>query len=187
MDGSLKSASNGEWYLVIDPVWRPVDEHDEPPTEAVVGGWFLDTDGVIGLFEPNPDYEPSRLGLPTDPVDAVLQLVVDGEADDDVVLGQLPQVRLGLAVDNEGRTVIAPAPDDVLSALVTTAPIHRERVQVDRWQEVTIRELIRALPNEGVDVLLNPGAPASMRIQTSALKQWFTDARPVMPGEPGPP
>ena len=37
-----------------------------------------------------------------------------------------------------------------------------------------------ALPDEGIDVLFNPGAPASMRIETAALKRYA--AQPVEGG-----
>lgn len=159
------------WVFLLDPAWQQADAHDEPPAGAVVGGWFVDADGTKGLFQPNPDYQPSEPGLPTDPVDAAVQLVVRGDADGDEVLSTLQEVVLGVALDDEGVAVVAPAPDDVPSLLVATAPAHRARVNASAWIEVTVQELADALPDEGIDVLLNPGALASMRILADAIKR----------------
>ena len=159
------------WVFMIDPAWEQRDEDAQPPAEAVVGGWYVDEDGETGLFQPNPDYQPSEPDLPTDPVDAAVQLVVRGDTDGEELLNALPQVMYGVALDEEGNPVVAPAPDDVPSVLVTTAPAHRSRVNVENWAEVTVRELAEALPDEGVDVLLNPGAPASMRLLASIVKE----------------
>ncbi|MGW1682264.1 hypothetical protein [Saccharopolyspora sp. NPDC002376] len=54
---------------------------------------------------------------------------------------------------------------------MTTAPAHRHRVRVAGWREANAAELAGMLPAEGVDVLINPGAPASMRILAAALRK----------------
>jgi hypothetical protein len=171
-DGQGEIDGEDQWVFLIDPAWQAVGEGDEPPPGAVVGGWFVEADGTTGYFLPNPEYEPSDPGLPTDPVDAVLQLVVHGEADGDELLEATREVIFGVAVDDEGVAVVAPAPDDVPSVLATTAPRHRERVDAPGWVEVTVEELAAALPEEGVDVLLNPGASASMRVIADVLKEF---------------
>lgn len=43
-------------------------------------------------------------------------------------------------------------------------------MNVPGWREVTLVELAETLPPEGVDVLLNPGAPASMRLAAAAVR-----------------
>ena len=161
---------------MIDPAWQPTREGDEPPPEAVVGGWFVEEDGEISLFRPNPAYQPSRPGLPTDPVDVALQRLAAGECDGDDLLSTLPDVLLAVAVDEQGTALVAPAPDDVPSVLVTTAPAHRARVDAPAWREVTVAQLAEALPAEGVDVLLNPGAPTSTRLLADAIRR--SAARP---------
>ncbi|MBB5068017.1 hypothetical protein BJ969_001105 [Saccharopolyspora gloriosae] len=167
------------WHFLLDPAWEDKDE--PPPAAAVVGGWFVEGGGDTALFRANPHYEPSRPGLPTDPVDAALQLAVEDRADGAEVLERLSQVVLGLAVDAEGRTVVTESPDDALSVLVATSPVHRRRVPDARWVEVTVDELAGGLPAAGLDVLLNPGAPASMRIEAAALGDAFASAA----GPPG--
>ncbi|GAA3361844.1 type VII secretion system-associated protein [Saccharopolyspora gregorii] len=158
------------WHFLLDPAWA---EEDDPPTTAVVGGWLVDGGGETALFRANPSYRPSRPGLPTDPADAALQLAVEDRIDGAEVLERLSQVVLALAVDEEGRTVVTKSPDDVLSVLVATSPAHQRRVPEARWLEVTVDELADELPESGLDVLLNPGAPASMRIEAGALKDAF--------------
>lgn len=169
-------ADRDEWIFMIDPAWQPAEDDQEPPVEAVVGGWFVDENGVTGRFRPNPAYQPSLPDLPTDPVDAMLQLVARGEAQGDEVLSVLGDVIYGVALDERGALAVAPAPDEVLSVLVTTAPAHRARVDVPGWEEMTVGELAELLPDEGIDVLLNPGAPASMRLVAGAVKDLVTAA-----------
>jgi hypothetical protein len=169
--GQDGEAQEGQWVFMVDPAWQPPNEGDDPPVEAVVGGWWVETDGTTGLFRPNPSYEPSQPDYPTDPVDAALQLVVRGEADGEELLSSMREIMLGVALDEDGDAVVAPAPDDAPSILVTTAPAHRSRVHSENWAEVTVAELAESLPDEGVDVLINPGAPASMRLLASAVKR----------------
>lgn len=174
--------ASGQWTFMIDPAWQPTSQGDEPPPEAVVGGWFVQEDGDISLFRPNPAYQPSSPGLPTDPVDVALQRLAAGECDGDDLLSTLPDVLLAVAVDDQGIALVVPSPDDVPSVLVTTAPAHRTRVDAPAWREVTIAQLAEALPAEGVDVLLNPGAPTSTRLLADAIRH--SVAQPTTGSEP---
>jgi len=167
-----QDATEDQFVLVIDPGWTDENEDVQPPPEFVVGGWYVEPDGSTGRFHPNPGYRPSEPGLPTDPVDATLQLVAQGEAGGDELLAAMPDIYFGLAIDEDGVAIVAPAPDDVPSLLVTTAVRHRTRVDASSWLDVTIEQLTEALPGEGIDVLLNPGAPASMRVLAGALKRF---------------
>jgi hypothetical protein len=162
---------------MIDPAWQPAGDGDEPPFEAVVGGWFLQDDGEVSLFRPNPGYQPSRPGLPTDPVDAALQRLAEDAGDGEALLSALPDILFGVAVDEQGIALVIPAPDGVPSVLVATALAHRARVDTPGWREVTVTELAAALPPEGVDVLLNPGAPASTRLTADAVRSAVQPAR----------
>jgi hypothetical protein len=162
----------GEWTFLIDPAWQAAEEGDEPPPAAVIGGWFVRENGDVSLFRPNPGYQPSRPGLPTDPVDVALQSLVSGKGNGDDLLDSLSDVLLGVAVDEEGMALVVPAPDDVPSVAVATAPAHRARVDAPGWREVSVVELAAALPPEGVDVLLNPGASASTRLTADAVREY---------------
>jgi hypothetical protein len=161
-----------QWVFLIDPAWQAENEEDRPPLEAVVGGWFVEADGSTGRFHGNPNYEPSSPDAPTDPVDATLRLVLRGEADADQLLSAMRESAFGIAINEENTPVVAPAPDDVPSVLVTTAPAHRRRVtDVAGWAELSLAELVELLPEQGIDVLLNPGAPESMRLITGVLRE----------------
>jgi hypothetical protein len=163
--------TDGEgWTFLIDPAWD-TERDGTPPAAAVVGGWLVDADGNTGAFHPNPDYRPSYPDSPTDPVDATLQLVNRGQADPDALLATMVAAVLGIAMDEQGNPLVAAAPDGVPSVLVTTAPGHRARVAAAGWQEVRADELAEVLPDNGIDLLVNPGAPASMRIVAASLKQ----------------
>lgn len=158
--------------FLIDPAWQEAGgDPRQPLLEAVVGGWYVEADGTTGRFQANPDYVPSSPGSPTDPIDATLRLVNKGEADADALLATLRDAVLGVAVDEDGNPVVAPSPDGVASVLVTTAPAHRHGVEVAGWQEATTAELAEVLPEEGIDVLVNPGSDASMRLIADALRQ----------------
>lgn len=161
----------GQFVLVVDPAWEPASPDDEPPAEAVVGGWYFDDEGEPARFQANPAYRPSRPGSPTDPVDAEMQQVVRGGADGSTLIEVMRDAVFGVALDEEGLAIVAPAPDNVPSVLVTTAAVHRERVQAADWAETGLAEIVEALPDSGVDVLLNPGAPASMRLEGAILKR----------------
>ncbi|MEU5847823.1 type VII secretion system-associated protein [Saccharopolyspora shandongensis] len=184
-----------QWVFLIDPAWQAqfaenapdddaTDEESDgpaeqevqgPPLEAVVGGWLVTADGTVGRFRANPDYVPSQPGSPTDPVDATLQLLVRGEIDSDALFAVLKESVFDVALDAAGRPIIAPSPDDVPSLLVATAPAQRHRVHADDWRaEVTAAELSDLLQEHQVDVLFNPGAPASIRLVGEMFTEYVT-------------
>ncbi|GAA3440178.1 type VII secretion system-associated protein [Kutzneria kofuensis] len=176
-----------QWVFLIDPAWQAENaakaeagegEPTRPPLEVVVGGWFVAEDGETGRFHANPAYEPSSPDSPTDPVDATLQLVVRGDGDADQLLSTMRESAFGIAVNAENTPVVVLSPDEVPCVLVATAPAHSRRIaeveglsDVAAWVEVTLDQLVGLLPEEGVDVLLNPGAPASMRLLAAALRE----------------
>ncbi|MFD9964186.1 type VII secretion system-associated protein [Amycolatopsis sp. NPDC058986] len=164
------AAEQNQMVALIDPGWTATEEVPEPPIESLVGAWPLLPDGDRGLFLPNPAYRPSTPDSPLDPVDAALGLISRGEADAELLPELLRKAVFGVAVDEEGVTIVRPAPDGVPSALVTTAFGHRDRVTAADWLPMTLPQLAEALPSHGVDVLLNPGAPTSMRLLADAVR-----------------
>ncbi|WP_370942213.1 type VII secretion system-associated protein [Amycolatopsis sp. cg5] len=161
--------SGGRLILLFDPAFEP-DQQDEVPSHVVLGAWLLNEAGVPSRFQPNPHYRPSTPDSPLDPVDAVLRALVRGED----VADQLPVVLrdsvLGIAAHADGTAVIRPAPDGVPSVQVATSYGHRAAVGDVGWLDVTLGQVAGALPAEGVDVLLNAGSPASMRLTASAVR-----------------
>lgn len=156
--------------LLIDSEWAPSEEAPSPPMDAVVGAWLVNPDGVRGAFQPNPAYRPSKPDSPLDPVDAVLGLLARGEIGADLLPSVLCDVMFSVAVDEQGIAIVRPAPDGVPSVLVTSSYGHRDRVDAAGWRNVTLTQLASALPAQGVDVLLNPGAPASMRVLADVVR-----------------
>lgn len=156
--------------FLIDSAWRPTDDMPSPPLTALLGAWRVTEDGFRGKFQPNPIYLPSTPDSPLDPVDALLGLLGRGAAVADQLPDVLSDVMFGLALDEQGIAIVRPAPDGVPSVLVTTAYAHRDRVDTAGWRNVTLEQLAQALPARGVDVLINPGAPASMRVLADVFR-----------------
>jgi hypothetical protein len=159
-----------EFLVFVDPEWVPSEDEPDPSAERIVGAWVLETDGSMGRFTANPEYEPLTPSSPTDPVDGLLRRVASGESDGDGVLPVMDGTALSMALAEDGSALVVLAPDDVPSVAVTSAPFHRQAVPADAWREVTLAELAAALPDSGVDVLVNPGAATSIRVLASAVR-----------------
>jgi hypothetical protein len=169
MDQESSPSGHDDWAVLVDPEWRPGFPDEQPPARAMVGGWPLDEQGNPGLFQPNPDFVPANDDSPTDPVDAVLRLINRGEADVDALIPTIRNAVLEVAVSENGRLLIGPAPDGAPCVAVATAAVHRKRVGTEHWGQITADQLVQVLP-EDTDILLNPDGPASMRLLASALR-----------------
>lgn len=156
------------WAMILDPGWQPSHPDEQPPVEAMVGGWRLDENGKSGPFEPNPKYVPSNPDSPADPADAVLRLVAEGKEPVASVLPVIKDALLEIATD-DGRPLVGPAPDGAPCVAVVTAPAHRQRVDAAEWYQVTAEQLLEGLPAD-VDILINPGTPGCTRLLASALR-----------------
>ncbi|TDC28499.1 type VII secretion system-associated protein [Micromonospora sp. 15K316] len=163
------------WMLLLDSDWSPPPEADRavPPVETIVGGWLVEDDGTVGPFEPNPLYLPSGEDAPTGPVDAAAKLVVAGRAEPSLVLLAMRDSLIEVAIDDDDRVIVAPAPDGAPCVLIATGAADQVRVRAPGWRQVSSTELVELLP-EGVDVLLNPGGAASMRLFAGALREAVT-------------
>ncbi|GAA1027217.1 MULTISPECIES: type VII secretion system-associated protein [Amycolatopsis] len=161
----------GGLMVLVDLEWKPTGETPDPPLEVLLGAWVVSPEGERGVFQPNPVYRPRRPDSPLDPIDAILRMLAKGEDVAELLLALLSEVLVGIAVDERGVALVRPAPDGVPSVLVTTSPGHRVRVDgVPGWANVTVRRLAEALPRSGVDVLLNPGGPAAMRLLADTVR-----------------
>ncbi|RSN39716.1 hypothetical protein DMC64_37250 [Amycolatopsis sp. WAC 04197] len=163
----------GEVKLLLDPTWvAENDDEAEPPPEAVMGGWAVTADGMWTRFRSNPGYRPRSADAPLDPVDGVLRAMAREPGEDltNDLTSTLFDTVFGVAVDERNVALVRAAPDGVPSVLVTTAYGHRSHLDVPGWVEVTLPQLAAALPDSGVDVLLNPGSPAAMRVLAEVIK-----------------
>src|SRR3954471_2700370 len=131
-----------EGMLLTDPEWP------EPDERAVIGIWPLQPDGSLGPFRPNPAYRPQYENSPTDPLDAVIRLFVEGEAELEQLQEMLGDSVVALALNGDGRPLLLRSPDDQLCVVVATSSLHRERIFSPDWREVTPTELVSVLPDD---------------------------------------
>jgi hypothetical protein len=157
------------WFLLMDPAWRPSAEDETPPEEAVVGLWPVE-DGVIGKFRPNPAYVPAGANSPSDPLDLVLRLMLDGRAEQWRLRLMLRDSLYDVALNGAGDPLVTTSPDGVPCVVVATGEPHRARLRTANWQRVDLVELVELLA-DGVDVLFNPGGPASVRLTGDFLRE----------------
>ncbi|MFE3173134.1 type VII secretion system-associated protein [Amycolatopsis sp. NPDC059090] len=175
--------ADGGLMVLVDLEWRATADAPDPPLDALLGAWVVTPDGERGVFQPNPLYRPMRPDSPLDPIDAILRMLARGEDVAEMLPGLLSEVLVGIAVDEEGIALVRAAPDGVPSVLVTTSPGHRARVEdVPAWANVTVQRLAEALPQSGVDVMLNPGGPAAIRLFADAVREAASLAPAARPG-----
>lgn len=160
------------WLVLPKPDWKPSAPTDSLPTDAMVGGWQLDEEGRPGPFQPNPHYVPADKATPTDPMHELLCLAASGQGDGigDQLLSTLRNTVVEFACDGSDRLLVGPSPDGVACAAVVTAAVHKRRLGEARWVSVLGSKLPEIVP-AGLDILINPGDPAQIRLLTGALRE----------------
>ncbi|WP_327250250.1 type VII secretion system-associated protein [Streptomyces sp. NBC_01244] len=160
------------WLLLPKPNWEPSAPTDSLPTDAMVGGWQLDEEGRAGPFIPNPHYIPDDKSTPTDPMHELLCLVASGQGEGigDQLLSTLRNTVVELACEGPDRLMVGPSPDGVPCVAVVTAAIHKRRLAGVHWVSVLGSMLPEIVPT-GLDMLINPGDPAQIRLLTDALRE----------------
>ncbi|MBY8874512.1 type VII secretion system-associated protein [Micromonospora sp. PLK6-60] len=157
-----------DWMLLLD---RDDEESTrDPAVETIVGGWLVSDDGTIGRFEANPLYQPRNADSPTSAVDAAAKLVVSDRADVGLVLRTVRDSLVMVALDEAGEVAVMSAPDGVACAVIASGAVDQARVDAPQWRQVGLAELLGLLP-DGLDVLVNPGGPRSMRLLADALRE----------------
>ncbi|WP_306750437.1 type VII secretion system-associated protein [Saccharothrix yanglingensis] len=151
------------WFLLMDPSWEPQTEDEAPPLEAVVGLWPVKPDGGLGPFRTNPGYLPSNPDSPADPMDAMLRLVISGDAEVEQFQLLMRDSLFDIAMNGDDRPLVMRSPDDVPCVVIATSEVHRLRVSSPDWRRIDLVELVNMLADD-VDVLFNPGGPASVRL-----------------------
>ncbi|GAA1027212.1 MULTISPECIES: type VII secretion system-associated protein [Amycolatopsis] len=158
------------WFLLMDPAWRPQSENEPPPIEAVVGLWPVEEGGKLGKFRANPQYEPSDENSPSDPLDAVLRLVMKGDATAEHIQLILRETLFDIAMNGDGRPLITQSPDDKLCTVIVTSEVHRLRINAPDWARVDLDELVELLEDE-IDVFINPGGPSAVRLDGDFIRE----------------
>jgi len=160
-DRTAGAAEN--WFLLMDPGWSPKAENEQPPIEAIVGLWPVEDEGKVGKFRANPQYVPSDEDSPSDPLDAVLRLVLQGRAEAEHIQLMLRDSLFDIAMNGDGRPIITKSPDEIDCVVVATGEPHRRRIVAPGWRRIDLEELVVLLPDK-VDVLFNPAGPAAVRL-----------------------
>lgn len=158
------------WFLLMDPSWSPSAEDETPPIEAVVGLWPVEDGGRLGKFRANPEYVPSDEDSPSDPLDAVLRLMLQGRAEVEHIQLMLRDSLFDIAMNGDGRPLVTKSPDDIPCVVVATGEAHRRRVGSPEWRRIGLDELVVLLA-DGVDVLFNPAGQASVRLTGDFIRE----------------
>ncbi len=166
MPGAIRQDN---WFVLLDPHWHADTAEDNPPPEVMVGGWMLDDHGALGPFHPNPRYVPLTDSTPSDPLDALVQLIAQGEDRGEEIVPTLQNSIVQIACDDNDQPVVGPAPDGVPCVLVLTAEIHKQRLSVPHWWPIVGKRLPEIVP-PGADILVNPGCDRQFRLTSSALR-----------------
>ncbi|GLY00694.1 MULTISPECIES: type VII secretion system-associated protein [Actinoplanes] len=161
------------YLLLMDPEWQRREGDETPPMRSVVGLWPLSADGVMGRFRSNPEYIPLRPESPTDPIDALLRLAMRGDATMEQVQLVLRDTLLDLAMNGDGRPLVVRSPDDVPCVVVATSAQHQARTFAPEWHRIELDTLIERLA-DGIDVMINPNGPASVRLTGDFLRHTAT-------------
>nr|WP_067494857.1 type VII secretion system-associated protein [Actinoplanes sp. TFC3] len=158
------------YFLLMDPDWRPQPGDEVPPLEAVIGLWPIDADGTVGAFRGNPDYEPRDDNSVTDPLDAMLRLAMQGQVRAEQLQVMMRDALLAAALNGDGRPLILKSPDDVRCVVIATSAAQQRRVSSPDWQQVDLMALVALIP-DGVDVLFNPGGPVPFRLTGDFVRE----------------
>lgn len=158
-----------DWLVLVSGGWTPPTEGAAPPVEQVVGAWPVTATGSVDRFEPNPLHRPTTEADPTSLVAAAVLVAASGRADGDLVLLAVRDSTVHLAVDHADRPVVDIAPDGERCVVVATSETDRLRLGPGEWLTVDLPALLDLIP-PGVDVLVDPGSPTSMRLLTAALQ-----------------
>lgn len=168
-DPPPEAIRQGDWLLLVDPVYRPEPADPQLPPAVIVGGWRVTADGVVGPFEPNPEYVPPNETSPTDPVDAILRRIAAGEQLAADLVDSVRNTVVEIGCDEEGRPLIGTAPDGAYCVVIATAGMQKRGVDVDRWWPVLGGTLVDIVPPD-TDLLLNPAGVAPFRLTVDALR-----------------
>lgn len=157
------------WLVLLDPNWRAPEPDAQPPVEVIAGGWMLDENGRTGPFQPNPKYVPGDATTPSDPTDAVLRMIADGEPLGEQLIATIRDSIVFIACDAHNAPLVDTSPDGVPCVLIATAEIHKRRVSADYWWPVQGTTLSDIAP-PGTDILLNPGSSTQFRMIAAASR-----------------
>lgn len=151
------------YFLLMDPDWRPATEDEVPDLDAVVGLWPVADNGGLGAFRSNPDYRPRDADSAADPLDAIFRMAVRGQAEAEQIQLILRDTLFDVALNGDDRPLVVRSPDDVSCVVIATSAPQRQRASAPQWRRIDLTDLVSLLP-DGVDVLFNPAGPVPFRL-----------------------
>jgi len=159
-----------DFFVLMDPDWRPGPGDDVPPLEAVIGAWPLAADGSVGAFHGNPDYAPRDGAAATDPLDAVLRLTMRGSMAAGQLQVMMRDAQFEVALNGDERPLVVKSPDGVRCVVLATGKRQQRRVSAPDWRRMDLTGVVSLLPDD-VDVLINPGGPVPFRLTGDFLRE----------------
>ena len=159
-----------DFFLLMDPDWRPGPAGDVPPAEAVIGAWPLAEDGSVGVFHGNPGYAPRDGAAATDPLDAVLRLTMRGGMAAGQLQVMMRDAQFEVALNGDERPLVVKSPDDVRCVVLATGKRQRHRISAPEWRRMDLTGVVSLLPDD-VDVLINPGGPVPFRLTGDFVRE----------------
>ncbi|PBC71094.1 hypothetical protein BX265_5674 [Streptomyces sp. TLI_235] len=163
------AAAPGQWIGLVDPHWRG---EGEPPPWAVIGRWRAGEDGSVREFAENAAYRPSPTARgwppPTDPVDAAVRAAATGYGLPEDVHRALAGARVAVLLDEYGEVGGFTLPDGDPAVVVYSARSWLAAAGDPGHAVIGPGTLLGRLP-PGLGIVVNPGAPAAMRLDPGAL------------------
>ncbi|BDM74995.1 hypothetical protein HEK616_84820 (plasmid) [Streptomyces nigrescens] len=158
----------GGYVYAIDPYFDP---NGPVPPYGIVGGWSVDSFGLLVSFKHNPKYRPSPKALefppPVTALDEALQRAVTGYGSEQELLAAFRDATL-LLFTQEGQTGLYTVVEDDGSRYIPafTHPTHTPDTW-HQWQQTTGHHLAAT----GLPIRLNPGHRISLTIPGEAGNQ----------------
>ncbi|HEX7305447.1 type VII secretion system-associated protein [Lentzea sp.] len=123
--------------------------NEAPSIDAVLGLWPVEDGGEFGKFRANPGYVPEGGRSPSDLLDAVLRLVLQGRAEAEHIQLVLRDSYCDIAMNGGGNPLVTKSPDDVLCVVVATGEVHRQRIMCSPVEPDRPRRARRAARRRG--------------------------------------
>ena len=165
----LARRSPNSWIYSVDGAY---EAEGEVPPYAVVGAWPVDESGQLGAFTANDNYRPSpaalHLDLPTETVDAALQLAATGHGTQSDVVAALAEATVYLPVNAEGELVAYRTADGAEYVAIFTDPSKGPSTAA-QLLPVDVHTLVSVLP-EDTSVSINPFSQVTGRFSSDELR-----------------
>jgi len=161
--------SPNSWIYSVDGAYEAAEEI---PPYAVVGAWPVDENGQLGAFTANDNYRPSpaalQLDLPTDAVDAAVQLAATGHGSEGDVALALAASTIYLPANDDGDLIAYRREDGKEYVAIFTDP-NKAPATAAQLLPTDIRSFLAVVP-EDTTVAINPGGQVAASFTSGELR-----------------